>query len=260
MCSTCNNRKCHVQVTGISLIDLTNYALRGLLQECCIIKPLHIIKKKEESFALVHFETEVDAATFYYVYRTQDKVLCPRLNSLTINPSLINNQPVTYNTFQIQSRIISSSRYLCRCSAATMNQSTDATGTIDDNETSTTTINQSTDTTDTIDDNETATTTMNQSTDTTDTIDDNETATTTINQSTDTTDTIDDNETATTTMNQSTDTTDTIDDNETATTTMNQTDWRVDIEEAKKKIRVIIKRKAEEIQSLQKRLKLLENL
>ncbi|KAF1804598.1 hypothetical protein V8B55DRAFT_1498904 [Mucor lusitanicus] len=80
-----------------------------------MVPPIHIIKKDDDSFALVHFATEVYASTFYHVYAVQDKVLCPRLGNVKVNPSLMNNQSVVYNAFQVQPRISSSKRILCSC-------------------------------------------------------------------------------------------------------------------------------------------------
>ncbi len=53
------------------------------------------------SFALIHFATEIDASTFYHIYCLQKKVVCPKLEGVTFNPSLIGNQPVIYVSFFI---------------------------------------------------------------------------------------------------------------------------------------------------------------
>ncbi|KAG2231362.1 hypothetical protein INT48_007501 [Thamnidium elegans] len=83
--------------------------------ECSIVKPIHVVKKEADSFALIHFETEIDASTFYHIYCLQKKVVCPRLEGVTVNPTLIGNQPVIYSSFQVQPRITSSKKILCRC-------------------------------------------------------------------------------------------------------------------------------------------------
>ncbi|GAN04429.1 hypothetical protein MAM1_0063d03889 [Mucor ambiguus] len=64
--------------------------------ECSVVKPLHVIKRGANSFALVHFATEIDAATFYYIYCTQKKRICIRIEDVKVNPSLIDNHPVNY--------------------------------------------------------------------------------------------------------------------------------------------------------------------
>ncbi|KAI9473997.1 MAG: hypothetical protein EXX96DRAFT_580166 [Benjaminiella poitrasii] len=115
MCITCNNRKCHVQMSGCCLKGTSNDLLKRYMIECSIIKPIHVVKKETDSFALVHFATEIDASTFYHIYCLQKKVVCPRLEGVTVNPSLIGNQPVIYSSFRVQPRIISSTRILCRC-------------------------------------------------------------------------------------------------------------------------------------------------
>jgi len=50
----------------------------------------------ESSFALIHFESELDASTFYYVYCIQKKLICKRLEGIRVNPSLSNKQPINY--------------------------------------------------------------------------------------------------------------------------------------------------------------------
>ena len=45
---------------------------------------------------MVHFASELDAAIFYYIYCIKSKVVCKRIKDIAVNPSLINNQPVTY--------------------------------------------------------------------------------------------------------------------------------------------------------------------
>ncbi|KAI7898597.1 uncharacterized protein BX663DRAFT_442718, partial [Cokeromyces recurvatus] len=41
-------------------------------------------------------------------------VVCPRLEAVMVNSNLIGNQPVIYSSFQVQPRIVSSTRILCR--------------------------------------------------------------------------------------------------------------------------------------------------
>ena len=40
-------------------------------------------------WALVHFRTEDDAATFYHIYGRNKKVVCRRLEDVVVNPALI---------------------------------------------------------------------------------------------------------------------------------------------------------------------------
>ncbi|KAG1125782.1 hypothetical protein G6F42_008397 [Rhizopus arrhizus] len=157
MCPTCENRFCHVQLAGNSLESLTSYVLKRYLKECSVVEPLHVIKSEATSFALVHFASQTDAATFYHVYCIQKKLICIRLEDVEVNPSLIGNQPVDYSTFQVQPRISSSTEVICRCRRFNgSNNTTTTTGNVDDE------LDSNTDTTTTAD-----TTTTNAGTTTT---------------------------------------------------------------------------------------------
>ncbi|KAI7897442.1 uncharacterized protein BX663DRAFT_490885 [Cokeromyces recurvatus] len=96
MCETCGNRKCHVQLCGDSIRDMKSERLKQILKECSIVKPLHVIKTEQKNFALIHFESELDASTFYYVYCIQKKLICNRLEGIGVNPSLLDNKPINY--------------------------------------------------------------------------------------------------------------------------------------------------------------------
>jgi hypothetical protein len=50
----------------------------------------------DNGFALIHFESEVDASAFYYVYCIQKKLICKRLKGIAVNPSLLDNKPINY--------------------------------------------------------------------------------------------------------------------------------------------------------------------
>ncbi|KAI8973358.1 hypothetical protein BDF20DRAFT_989349 [Mycotypha africana] len=102
-------------MSGCDLIGLSNELLKRYMLECSMIKPIHVVKKKANSFALIHFKTEIDASTFYHIYCLQEKAVCPRLEEVKVNPSLIGSHPVIYSSFQVQRRITSSSKFLCRC-------------------------------------------------------------------------------------------------------------------------------------------------
>ncbi|KAI9273958.1 hypothetical protein EDC94DRAFT_593307 [Helicostylum pulchrum] len=73
MCITYNNRKCHVQMSGCSMKGARNERLKMQMIECSVVKPIHVVKKETDCFALLHFETEVDASTFYHIYCIQKK-------------------------------------------------------------------------------------------------------------------------------------------------------------------------------------------
>lgn len=49
--------------------------------------------------ALIHFASELEASTFYHVHCIQKKLVCKRLEGVTVNPSLLNNKPITYVRF-----------------------------------------------------------------------------------------------------------------------------------------------------------------
>ncbi|KAL7311868.1 hypothetical protein PS15m_009581 [Mucor circinelloides] len=134
MCLTCQNRFCHVQLAGNSLESVTSDVLKKYLKECSVVKPLHVIKREATSFALVHFATEADAATFYYTYCTQKKRICIRMEDVKVNPCLIDNQPVDYSTFQVEPRVSSSTEVICRCRHVNGTNTTTTTGNALDDE------------------------------------------------------------------------------------------------------------------------------
>ncbi|KAL0140659.1 hypothetical protein V8B55DRAFT_1587528 [Mucor lusitanicus] len=67
----------------------------------------------------------------------QQNLICTRLEGASINPSLFTNgRPVSYTAFQVQPRIIGSTRLLCRCRPSNEQDATDATAATDATRTS----------------------------------------------------------------------------------------------------------------------------
>ncbi|CAO0799397.1 unnamed protein product [Mucor circinelloides] len=215
MCETCGNRKCHVQLCGDSITDMKNEQLEQILKECSIVKPLHVIKTEQKNFALIHFESELDASTFYYVYCIQKKLICKRLEGIRVNPSLSNKQPINYSNF----RISSFSKLMCHCSIALdTNTSNDSTASFSNNPTSNTNPSN-----------------RNIDTPVISTADTNN------------------HESSTSSTNANPNTT-------ASTITSTSDDYNEDIEKAKSKIKEQIKRKLQEVEVLQKKLRRLEDL
>ncbi|KAG2183179.1 hypothetical protein INT43_006174, partial [Umbelopsis isabellina] len=79
--------------------------LKKYLLECSVVKPLHVIKEVQKSFALVHFASEADAATFYHIYCREK------------NPTMLISHfnPVFKSKFEVQPRFASSTGVFCRC-------------------------------------------------------------------------------------------------------------------------------------------------
>ncbi|KAI8883714.1 hypothetical protein K501DRAFT_218972 [Backusella circina FSU 941] len=193
--------------------------LKQILKECSIVKPLHVIKTEQKNFALIHFESELDASTFYYVYCIQKKLICNRLEGVGVNPSLLDNKPINYSNFQVQPRISSSSKLMCHCSIALdTNTSNDSTASFSNNSTSNT----------------------NPS---------NRNIDTPVTSTTDT----NNHESSIASTNTNPNTT-------ASTITSTSDDYNEDIEKAKTKIKEQIKRKLQEVEVLQKKLRRLEDL
>ena len=45
MCDTCDDRQCHVQISGASLVNLTREIVKQMLDECSLVKPEHVLKE-----------------------------------------------------------------------------------------------------------------------------------------------------------------------------------------------------------------------
>ncbi|KAI8642307.1 hypothetical protein BD408DRAFT_366946 [Parasitella parasitica] len=247
MCETCGNRKCHVQLCGDSITGIKSERLKQILKECSIVKPLHVIKTEQKNFALIHFESELDASTFYYVYCIQKKLICKRLEGIGVNPSLLDNKPINYSNFQVQPRISSSSKLMCHCSIALgTNISNDSTASFSNNSTSN--ANPSNRNVDTPVISKTDANNHESSTASTNTNPSNR------NVDTPVISTIDANnhESSTTSTNTN--------PNTTASTIISTSDdYNEDIEKAKSKIKKQIERKLQEVEVLQKKLRRLED-
>ncbi|KAG2207074.1 hypothetical protein INT46_003609 [Mucor plumbeus] len=275
MCSTCANRKCHVQLAGNSLERINGEALKKYLLECSLVKPLHVIKHEANRFALVHFASELDAAIFYYIYCIKSKVVCKRIKDIAVNPSLINNQPVTYSKFQVQPRITSSTGVFCRCRCdqsetfIANSNSTITTTNTDVNSNTATVLKATASTSDgelytntTTDANSNSNTTTNPS-DTANISDDGLVTSTTTDANININTTTDVNINSNTTTDTNTNTNTNINTTTNASTTNDDLD--INIENAKLKLTRTLKRKvqemerlSEEISKLQKKIRYLE--
>ena len=58
--------------------------------------PYHIVKLPDQCGAYVHFVNEVDAATFFWRYALQRRVICASLASVSIRPTLADGVPTAY--------------------------------------------------------------------------------------------------------------------------------------------------------------------
>lgn len=76
-----------MQIAGPELRGMTRARLEGILR-CSSILPSHVVKKRSQDFALLHFEDEEDSSNFYYIYRTVGTLLCDSLRGVTVHRAL----------------------------------------------------------------------------------------------------------------------------------------------------------------------------
>lgn len=76
-----------MQITGTELRGMTRSRLVGILG-CSSILPSHVVKKRSQDYALLHFEDQEDASNFFYVYRIVGTLLCASLRGVTVNRAL----------------------------------------------------------------------------------------------------------------------------------------------------------------------------
>ncbi|CAO3677223.1 unnamed protein product [Rhizopus microsporus] len=94
--------------------------------------PYHIVKLPDQCGAYVHFVNEVDAATFFWRYALQRRVICASLASVGFRSSLGYGVPTDYNTVGMKSHPDSS---FCEC-ALEDEQQPEATSSSNNNSTS----------------------------------------------------------------------------------------------------------------------------
>ncbi|CDH61428.1 predicted protein [Lichtheimia corymbifera JMRC:FSU:9682] len=133
-CDSCDEPSTHVQLAGGCLAGKSQRQVKGDLIKCGVVKPIHVIKVRHETWAILHFKNINDTNTFWDVYHERHHPLCPvRFPDIQVNAAFLPrtnpNSPrqlVTYgrNTQPMLS-LVPRGKILCSCRRVVVNNNID---------------------------------------------------------------------------------------------------------------------------------------